>query len=126
MCHCGQCRRWGGGAGVVCVDGTGATLESADTLKWYRSSAKSARGFCGACGTPLFWRAADGDGDGDGGDKDAGDITDICAGALQDDRGLTVSRHIYIDDKPAYYEIAGDVEQLTGAAFESRAKSAGG
>jgi len=126
MCHCGQCRRWGGGAGVVCVDGTGATLESADTLKWYRSSAKSARGFCGACGTPLFWRAADGDGDGDGGDKDAGDITDICAGALQDDRGLTVSRHIYIDDKPAYYEIAGTAERLTGAEFEARAKSAGG
>jgi len=127
ICHCGQCRRWGGGAGVVCVDGAGARVESAGALKWYRSSEKSERGFCGDCGTPLFWRAAgDGDGDGNGGDKDAGDITDICAGALQDDRGITVSRHIYIDDKPAFYAMTGDAKQLTGAEFEARAKSANG
>jgi len=100
----------------------GARVESAGALKWYRSSEKSERGFCGDCGTPLFWRAA-GDGDGDG---NGGDITDICAGALQDDRGITVSRHIYIDDKPAFYAMTGDAKQLTGAEFEARAKSANG
>ena len=111
MCHCGQCRRWGGGAGVVCVDTPGAMLESADTLRWYRTSKQSERGFCARCGTPLFWREAAG---GDGA------ISEVCAGALQDDRGITVSRHIYVDDKPAYYDLAGDAERLTGAEYESR------
>jgi len=109
ICHCGQCRRWGGGAGVVCVDTPGATLESADTLRWHRTSAQSERGFCGGCGTPLFWREADG-----------GAITEICAGALQDASGITVRRHIYVDDKPAYYDMAGDAERLTGAQYEER------
>jgi len=112
MCHCGQCRRWGGGAGVVCVDTPGATLEAADTLRWHRTSEQSERGFCGSCGTPLFWREADG-----------GAITEICAGALQDDRNITVSRHIYVDDKPAYYDMAGDAERLTGAESEACANA---
>jgi len=112
MCHCGQCRRWGGGAGVVCVETAGATLEAADTLRWHRTSEQSERGFCGRCGTPLFWREADG-----------GAITDICAGALQDDRNITVSRHIYVDDKPAYYDMAGDAERLTGAESEACANA---
>jgi len=120
ICHCGQCRRWGGGAGVVCVDTPGATLESADTLRWHRTSEHSERGFCGRCGTPLFWREADG-----------GAITEVCAGALRDDRGITVSRHIYVDDKPAYYDMAGDAERLTGAQYaeresEKRAGDSGG
>ncbi|MDD9851122.1 MAG: GFA family protein [Gammaproteobacteria bacterium] len=112
ICHCGQCRRWGGGAGVVCVDAPGATLESADTLRWHRTSEHSERGFCGSCGTPLFWRGAT--------TGDGGAITEFCAGALQDDRNITVSRHIYVDDKPAYYDMAGDAERLTGAEYESR------
>ena len=112
ICHCGQCRRWGGGAGVVCVDAPGATLESADTLRWHRTSEQSERGFCGSCGTPLFWRGAT--------TGDGGAITEFCAGALQDDRNITVSRHIYVDDKPAYYDMAGDAERLTGAEYESR------
>jgi len=112
MCHCGQCRRWGGGAGVVCVDTPGVTLESANTLRWHRSSKQSERGFCGRCGTPLFWREANPTG--------GGAITEFCAGALQDDRNITVSRHIYVDDMPTYYRMAGDAERLTGGEYESR------
>jgi len=108
------------GDAAVVPQRAGATLESADTLRWHRTSGRSERGLCGRCGAPLFWREADG-----------GAITEVCAGALRDDRGITVSRHIYVDDKPAYYDMAGDAERLTGAQYaeresEKRAGDSGG
>jgi hypothetical protein len=27
-----------------------------DTLRWFRSSEQAERGFCGVCGSNLFWR----------------------------------------------------------------------
>ena len=107
MCHCGQCRRWGGGAGLPIIE-TAATVESGDTLRWHQTSAHSERGFCERCGASLFWRATD-----DGG------ITEVCVGALETDTHITLAKHIYIDDKPAFYEMADNARRLTGAQSES-------
>ena len=57
-CYCKMCRVQGG---VFCsgvIDGK-ITFENTQTLKWYRSSDKAERGFCGTCGASLFWRALD-------------------------------------------------------------------
>jgi len=32
----------------------------------------------------------------------------VCVGALQDDRGITINRHIHADDQPEYCRMAGD------------------
>lgn len=56
VCHCSDCRRWHG-ASPVGIDGTTVTLiGAAETLTWFRSSARAERGFCSRCGSSLFYR----------------------------------------------------------------------
>ncbi|MAF83694.1 MAG: GFA family protein [Gammaproteobacteria bacterium] len=59
-CHCSLCRRAHGAAFVtwVGVDEGNFTLLSEDTLRWYKSSPDSERGFCATCGSTLFFRSA--------------------------------------------------------------------
>ena len=109
MCHCKQCRRWSGGAGIIGVETRVEAIESGDTLCWHKTSARYERGFCGKCGASLFWRMVD-----------SGDIREVCAGALEDDSGLRLREHIYIDDKPAYYQMTGDAERVSGEQYQQR------
>lgn len=60
-CHCTMCRR-AHGAGVVTWFGVTSErfrlVAGADLLKWYQSSADARRGFCGQCGSTLFFEGA--------------------------------------------------------------------
>jgi hypothetical protein len=59
-CHCTLCQRSGGAAFVTWVgldDGTCAIDDPHGRLRWYRSSERGERGFCGQCGSPLFFRS---------------------------------------------------------------------
>ena len=59
-CHCAWCRRAHGAAFVTWFGAPEAAFSltsGADGLRWYSSSAESERGFCGACGTTLFFRS---------------------------------------------------------------------
>jgi len=47
-------------------------------LKWYRSSDTARRGFCGECGSTLFWKG------------DGKDYTAIAAGSLDGATGLNL------------------------------------
>ena len=67
-----------------------------DTLKWYRSSDFAKRGFCSECGSALFW-------------DDGGDQVSLNAGSLDQPTGLKLGAHIFVDDKPDYYEIEDDL-----------------
>ena len=71
-----------------------------DGLKWYTSSTWAKRGFCGECGSSLFYRMFDEEGIG------------IAAGCLEGVTGLRVSKHIFCADKGDYYDIADDVPQI--------------
>lgn len=102
-CHCSQCRRTSGHH----VAATGARpkdltmLESA-TLKWYASSERAERGFCGRCGGNLFWRPTG-----------AGhDWISIMAGTLDPPTRLRTIQHIFVADKSDYYVIADGAEQV--------------
>ena len=74
-------------------------------LRWHRSSEWGLRGFCCECGTPLFWRAGD------------APLWAISAGALNGEEGLTIDRHIFIDDKASFYELADKAPQHNGAEW---------
>lgn len=59
-CHCTMCRKYHGAGYVTWV----GFKESHFTLKrgenqltWYQSSAEAQRGFCGKCGSSLFFRS---------------------------------------------------------------------
>jgi len=59
-CHCGMCRRAQGAPVVAWLTvPIGAFEVTQGALKAYRSSQRAFRRFCGDCGTPLNWVAAD-------------------------------------------------------------------
>jgi hypothetical protein len=57
-CHCARCRRFTGhhmaatAAHVDCV-----TIDDDGALTWYSPDPTVQYGFCGRCGSSLFWRA---------------------------------------------------------------------
>lgn len=96
LCHCSECRRW---HGHLCA-ATAARREHlhlvADApLRWFQSPTSEAharRGFCGECGSSLFWDAPD------------RDTISIAAGTLDEPTGLSTVGQIYVADAGDYYE----------------------
>jgi hypothetical protein len=96
-CHCSQCRRQTGlsYAAIECAV-RDMSIEDGGTLSWYRASDSAARGFCGRCGSALFWQA------------DGLDRVSVMAGAFDDPTGLSMIYHIYCAGQADFDEIAGD------------------
>lgn len=101
-CHCEQCRRQSGHVWAS-VPARGDTLEidAAETLRWRRERGAE-RGFCGRCGSSLFWRA------------DGSPDVSIGAGTLDDTSGLRLKAEIYVAEKSAYAQPAAGVEVYSG------------
>lgn len=100
LCHCSMCRRWTGGPmfAVHCSPDVQFTGESPAR---YQSSAWAERGFCPKCGTHLFYHLLP-----------HGDYI-LPAGIFQD-REFKLTSEIFIDEKPAFYEMGNDTHKLTG------------
>ena len=102
-CHCRQCARWTGHfVAATAVPPDRFRLVADKGLKWFASSKDASRGFCGACGSSLFWKPA------------SGSRIAIMAGALDPPTGLEVDHHIFVDDKSDYYAIADGLPQHDG------------
>jgi hypothetical protein len=71
-------------------------------VNWYAASATAKRGFCPRCGSFLFWAA------------DAEDTMSFALGALDGQTGLRLEKHIFVNDKGDYYDIADGVPQEEG------------
>ncbi len=98
-CHCGQCRKQSGHVWASAyVDK--ADLQIEGPVKWYEASPTAKRGFCGACGSSLFWTAH------------AEDTISFALGALDAPTGLRLSKHIFVADKGDYYDISDPIKQL--------------
>ena len=95
-CHCAQCRKQTG-TYMSATAARDSDLRIAEDrgLRWYSSSATARRGFCGECGTPLFWKG------------EGRDYTAITAGSLDGPSGLRLEGHIFCESAGDYYEIAG-------------------
>jgi hypothetical protein len=101
-CHCSQCRRTSGHyAAMTSAHSEHLELKSSQTLTWYQSSATAERGFCGACGSNLFWRQFD------------SGTTSITAGTLDTPTGIAMEQHIFVADKSDYYALHDDLPKLT-------------
>ena len=100
-CQCRQCRKTSGhfvAATAVARDGFDIT-EGKENLAWYESSPGVHRGFCGTCGSNLFW------------DRASLDLVAVMAGSLDEPTGLTLSSHTFTAYKGDYYQIADDLPQ---------------
>ncbi|PTX54260.1 hypothetical protein C8N43_3073 [Litoreibacter ponti] len=96
-CHCQQCRKTSGHH-VAATSARREDVTITGTPTWYASSPAARRGFCGTCGSQLFW---------DG----PGVNLSIFAGTLDDASGLALAGHIFCADKGDYYEIADGTPQ---------------
>jgi hypothetical protein len=95
-CHCVQCRKQTGTyMSATAAKDEDLKVTDARGLKWYRSSETARRGFCGECGSVLFWKG------------DGRDYTAIAAGSLNGATGLTLDGHIFCASAGDYYVIAG-------------------
>ncbi|MEM6386243.1 MAG: GFA family protein [Pseudomonadota bacterium] len=99
-CHCQQCRKTSGHH-VAATSALRTDLTTSGQITWYRSSETARRGFCGVCGSNLFW-------DGPGAD------ISIFAGTLEEPTGLKLAGHIFCADKGDYYEIADGLPRADG------------
>ncbi len=101
-CHCTQCRKQSGHF-VVATSAKRSDLKLHEnkTLKWYKSSQFTQRGFCSECGSALFW-------------DDGSDLVSINVGTLDQPTGLKLTKHIFVEDKADYYEIDDKLEKHSG------------
>jgi hypothetical protein len=119
-CHCVECRRWSGH-----VFAATATLREhlvivePRGLRWVASPASESearRGFCGECGSSLFW------------DAPSRDTISVAAGSLDEPTALRLLGHVYVAQAGDYYELPDDglprYQRLTGSP-EAPAHGAG-
>jgi hypothetical protein len=100
LCHCAECRRWHGHVSASTAAARGDLVFLDDrALRWIESphsDAAARRGFCGECGSSLFW------------DAPARDTVSIAAGTLDPPTGLRVMGHWYVADAGDYYPPPGE------------------
>jgi hypothetical protein len=99
-CHCEMCRRTSGHfvAATACAR-QDLVLRSSATLQWYQSSTTARRGFCGQCGSNLFWEPL------------GESRISIMAGTLDSPTGLTAQGHIFVAEAGDYYRITDGLPQ---------------
>jgi hypothetical protein len=103
LCHCGQCRRVHGHLGAyTSAARADVSLEGAEAIRWFAISARGRRGFCGVCGSSLFFEPA------------GEDRLVIAAGSLDQPSGLQVMGHEYVADKADYVTIADGLPAFPG------------
>lgn len=99
-CHCTQCRKQTGHYLVSAnVAKSAVTLHGEEHLRWYASSAKVRRGFCGHCGSVLFWEPLE------------RDWTAIALGAFDTPTGAHIAKHIFVAEKGDYYALNDGIPQ---------------
>jgi len=93
-CYCTMCQKQhGAGAGSYAnVGSAGFVVErGAASVVEYASSDHGRRGFCGICGSTLYWRSTQ-----------ASDRIAVTLGTLEPEYAGPVERELYIDTKPGW------------------------
>ena len=97
LCHCVECRRWTGHVfAATAAKREDLAVTAAGALRWVESPASATgarRGFCGECGSSLFWEAP------------TRETVSIAAGSLDEPTGLRLLAHTYVSQAGDYYEL---------------------
>ena len=100
-CHCRECRQQSGHHfAASAVEKSALSLIRDRGLTWFRASDVAQRGFCGNCGSTLFWRRAE------------RPLIHVLLGAFDGPTGLRLSQHFWVSEKGDYYDIADGLPQL--------------
>jgi hypothetical protein len=100
ICHCVECRRWHGTTAASTASAREQlTMVEDRGLRWVESPASDAgarRGFCGECGSSLFW------------DAPGRPHIAIAAGTVDGKTGLRVTGHWFTSQKGDWYDLPDD------------------
>jgi hypothetical protein len=100
ICHCEECRRWHGHVSAfTAARREDLVVEDELAVRWIDSPASDAdarRGFCGTCGSSLFW------------DAPGRETISIAAGTLDGSVALRVTGHIFVSQRAGYDELPDD------------------
>jgi hypothetical protein len=102
-CHCGMCRKWGGGPLLALECKDQVRVEGEAHIATYASSEWAERGFCKQCGTHLFYRLKQ------------EPFYAIPIGLFDGDPQWEFTDQIFIDHKPPHYSFANRTRNLTEA-----------
>ena len=99
-CHCTQCRKQSGHYWAsASVKRDQLNVAGAEQVRWYAASPQARRGFCGTCGSFLFW------------DADNEQEVAVALGIIDSPTGVKLEKHIFVADKGDYYDIADGLPQ---------------
>lgn len=106
VCHCRMCQRATGNffAPLVGVP-QDRLVWTAEAPSVFESSEGHERGFCSACGTPLFYR------------RTGGSYTSIMIGAFDDPAGIPMFYEFGIESRAGQLDALGHVEAYTTEAL---------
>ena len=102
-CHCGMCRKWGGGPLMAADCGTEVAFIGEENITVYNSSDWAERGFCKKCGSHLFYRL-----------KDTNEHQ-MPAGLFDNQEDFNFDLQVFIDRKPSFYSFANKTDEMTEA-----------
>lgn len=98
LCHCRMCQRATGGPFFAFINVPSARITTTGTPAIFHSSEGAERGFCGACGSPLFFR------------PQTGDTIAIAFGTLHKDFPFAPIRAIGGESRCAWLDAALDID----------------
>ena len=102
-CHCGMCRKWGGGPAMTIEGGDGFKIAGEEFVTVYSSSKWAERGFCKQCGTHLFYRLKN------------SNFCNFTAGLFKETDDFKFQVQIFVDAKPPCYDFANQTAMMTEA-----------
>lgn len=102
-CHCSMCRTWGGGPALTVASKGSIIFEGEKNLKIFSSSDWAERGFCGECGTNIFYRLKD----------PSHSFCNFNLGTIDNHKEFEFTSQIYIDSKPDNYSFSNKTKNLT-------------
>ncbi|MCP4494437.1 MAG: GFA family protein [Gammaproteobacteria bacterium] len=102
-CHCGMCRKWGGGPLMAVNCENDVSFEGEENISVFNSSDWAERGFCKQCGSHLFYRLKQ------------NNQHIIPAGLFADQEPFVFANQVFIDKKPTFYSFANKTKQMTEA-----------
>ncbi len=103
-CHCDECRRFTSSQwNATAAYRDNLSIEGEENLRWHAFTEYTRRGFCGTCGSSLFF------------DPIPRDYIAIGMGALEKPTGLELAVHIWAQEAGDYLTLCDDLPKLNNS-----------
>ena len=108
-CHCRQCRQMSGHVfAATAANWNDLEIMATGELRWFASGPNSRRGFCGTCGSSLFF------------DHGPLEPIGIAAGAFDRDPPFRLAAHIWVEEAGGYYQLSDGLPQFTAKQWHDQ------